>query len=394
MNTLAAPTDQRAGVRPISFVLQNGKQFSAPVTLNIRPTDLTRPEPSRITVRQTLGRGVQGWVDNFGEGLPSVTIAGHTGWRTSEANGQDGVASFLKLNELVSHSYHNAKQAAINSGNDPADVKLLFVDMLDGFCWSVAPNQFVLQRSKSQPLLMKYSIQLQAVDTAVDNPIKVLPFAGTVSGGKDALGGAIGKLSDLADGVEKWVGEALAIESAALAPVAAQVKQFVDMSLGVYNEVNRTVLALENGISSAANQLITIASDLSQVGTNIFRTVNAIAGLPAHLKNALGRVAGSYNEMFCIFRNSLRPRPTYDDYTGLNGASNCSSTTGGGPASAYANKNAFALMQPIKGAVQVSSGAMSSISTLNRGDPVLAPIPLGDMGRGIDNITKGIVING
>jgi hypothetical protein len=155
-------------------VLQNGLGFGSPVTLKVRPEDLTRTEPSRVSVHQTLGRVVNGWADNFGEGLPSVTIAGTTGWRTSAASGEDGAQAFETLNRLVVHEYHEAKQAAIDSGMDPATVKLLFVDMLDGFTWNVAPMNFVLRRSKSRPLLFQYNIVLQAISTDIDNPLRIL----------------------------------------------------------------------------------------------------------------------------------------------------------------------------------------------------------------------------
>ena len=112
---MAAPTDQRAGVRPISFLLDAGGSLSDPVMLKVRPEDLTRTEPSRITVHQTLGRDRSGWADNFGAGLPTVTIAGHTGWRDT-GTGEDGVKAFERLNTLVMQSYHAARQAAISVG--------------------------------------------------------------------------------------------------------------------------------------------------------------------------------------------------------------------------------------------------------------------------------------
>ena len=154
------PTSQRSGLRPISFVLDNGGSIGSPVILKVRPEDLTRNEPARATVNQTLGREVSGWVDHFGEGLPSVSISGHTGWRDVAGSGVDGARAFDQLNQLVAHDFPAAKQAAIDRGSDPADVKLLFVDMLDDFAWSVVPTTFTLRRNKSSPLLYRYNISL------------------------------------------------------------------------------------------------------------------------------------------------------------------------------------------------------------------------------------------
>lgn len=385
-----APTDQRAGVRPIAFVLQNGLSFSTPVTLKVRPEDLTRTEPSRIAVHQTLGRVVTGWADNFGEGLPSVNIAGTTGWRTSFASGEDGAQAFETLNQLVAHEYHAAKQTAIDSGMDPARVKLLFVDMLDNFTWNVAPMSFVLRRSRSRPLLFQYNIQLQAISTDIDNPLRILPFAGNLPAGLEALGGAIGRLQSFADSIQGWVAQAVAFKDKLLAPIATRVAAFAHMSTQVFEIVHGTVASVKNGVSSTANSLIRIAGDMATVGINVFRTISSIAGLPAHLKSALGRVAGAYNEVYCIFKNSLRPRETYEDYSDLYGASNCSSTTGGRGPSPYVNSNAFALMQMERGPVAVSSGAYSGIASISRGDPVLAPMPLSELDRQLEQINSGV----
>lgn len=389
------PTDQRAGVRPISFLLDNGGSVGSPVILKIRPEDLTRTEPSRITVHQTLGRdpSPSGWVDNFGEGLPSITISGHTGWRPAGLTAEDGFNAFMQLNRLVAHDYHEAKQAAINRGSDPASVKLLFVDMLDEFSWSVAPTLFVLKRSRSRPLLLQYNISLQAVSTSIDNPLSSSPFFGNVGAGLESMGGVIGFLQSASAQVKGWVSQALAFVQPGLSSIAGVVQKFVNTSSQVFGAVTSTISAVKNGIGQTVNNLVGIAKGVAQTGINIFRTVAAIKSLPGYLKHSLARVAAAYTEAFCILRNSLRPRNTYDDYTGLYGASNCSSTTGGRPASAYVNSNAFALMQPEPQPVDISPRAVSSMSSLNRFDPALAPVPVATMGRYVTDINNGITIN-
>ena len=388
----APPTDQRAGVRPISFLLSTAGVLGTPVTLKIRPTDLTRNEPSRVAVHQTLGRGVQGWADNFGEGLPSVVIAGHTGWRAGGASGLDGAQAFDQLNQLIVHDYHAAKQLAIDTGLDPSMVKLLFIDMLDDFCWSVAPGPFQLRRSKSQPLLYQYNISLQAVSTFVDNPLMVVPFLGNIPAGLGALSSVISRLAAFGASIQGWVSSAVSFVSGALAPIAAIIKKFVDVSTAVMNIVVSTVSAIKNGISRIANNLISLASGIAQVGINIFRTISSIASLPGYLKSALSSVAGAFNEAFCILKNSLRPRKVYDDYDNLYGASNCSSTTGGRSSSIYSGTSALSYMQADTAPVSLNSSAMGSISVLNRSDPVLAPIPLAEVSRHVDNINNGVTV--
>lgn len=383
------PTDQRAGARPISFLLQTGQGFSSPVTLKIRPTDLTRTEPSRVSVHQTLGREVQGWADNFGAGLPSVVIAGHTGWRAGGQSGKDGAAAFEELNKMVHHDYHAAKQRAIDSGTDPATVKLLFIDMLDNFAWNVAPMTFVLRRSRSQPLLFNYNMTLQAISTDVDNPLKIAPLGMSTSAGVAALGGLLDRLESMSASIQGWVLDAIAFKDRALAPLAGAVKRFYDGSLRVFNAVNGAVSSVKTLISSTANSLIRIATDIAGVGINVFRTISSLADLPGYLKSALMRVSGAFNEALCILRNSLKPRKIYEDYDGLYGASNCSSTAGGRQQSTYVNMNAFTLMNE-GSPVIANNAAINAISELNRGDPVFYPIELNTLGGKLDAINDGV----
>lgn len=394
MYTTAVPTDQRAGVRPIQFILDSGGgSFSDPVTLKVRPEDLTRTEPSRLTVHQTLGRGAQGWVDNFGEGLPTVTISGHTGWRAAGYNAQDGVQAFEHLNTLVAHAYHAAKQGAIDTGRDPGSVKLLFVDMLDNFAWSVAPTQFVLRRNKSRPLLMQYNISLQAVSTTIDSQPAIAPFFGSITSGLGALGKVINDLFGFANSIQGWVSSAVSGINGFIAPLASTVRNFAMMSTAVFSAVQTTVSSITNGVRGVANSAIGIARDLASVGVNVMRTISSIAGLPASIKSSLMRVAGAYNEVLCIFSNSLRPRKTYDNYEGLYGASNCSSTTGGRPGSVYLNENVFSMMQPTQSVIEMNTPAMASTAKLARTDPVMAPMPLAELDRHVANIVSGTKVN-
>lgn len=386
------PRNQRSNVRPIAFALDDAGFISTPITLSIQPEDLTRNEPSRSSVHQTLGREVAGWVDNFGEGLPSVTIAGHTGWRYAQGSGMDGAQAFEALNDLVVRQFHAQKQSAIDRGIDPGLVKLLFIDTLDGFAWSVVPTQFVLRRSRSRPLLFQYNISLQAVDTTVDAPAIELPFFGTPSAGASSLSSAVARISAVEGNVENWVSKALGFVDSALSPIAGAIKGFVGTANKVFSAVNTLVKDARNLAKGIGNRLISMASDLASVGRNIFHTLNNIRNLPAALRADLGRVASAFNEVLCIFKNSLRPRKFYEEYTGVYGASGCSSTTGGRQDSPYANLNAFQEMQPVRDIVTIDSRGLSSVTALKRMDPVLAPVPFQEIGRYATNITAGVSV--
>lgn len=386
---MAAPTDQRAGVKPIAFALDYNGQISAPITLQIRPQDMTRTETSRTTVHQTLGRGPNGWADNFGPGMPSVTISGHTGWRTAAGSGMDGVQAFEALNNLVHHGYNDAKQLAVNSGIDPALVKLIFVDTLDGFAWSVAPMQFQLRRSKSSPLLLQYNIVMQAVSTAIDSVPVRMPETGNPSNGLLALSRTITRLERYANNLRReWAIYGEPDEGGGGLLSGTVLGDLID----VVNDAAQAVVDAVDGVadlsSSIAGQLIGFASDLAAVGLNVFRAAQAVYNLPSQIQQQVMSVAAAFNELVCIFANSLRPRPVYQQYNGLYGASNCSSTVGGRPYSPYENLNVFQLITESNGSVSLSSEAMASVTALRTMDPVLAPMPAAELERHIAVIMR------
>lgn len=385
------PTSQKAALRPIAFVLQNGGSFEAPVRLAIRPQELTHTYPSRSTVHQTLGRDVAGWVDDFGQGLPSSTISGHTGWRAPLGLAEDGFQSFMRLKALFTEDFPGAKQDAIEAGQDPSTVKLIFIDMLNDETWSINPGQFQLRRSKSQPLLLQYNIPFQAIDDEIDYQIAAAPFFGSVTGGVLALGTAVSSLTGYAGFIQGWVDQASGLIGSGSA-IGLTVKAFLATSTAVFATVNSLVSTTKNGFNSVANDAISIASDLAGVGVNVMRTVSTISGLPSSLRASLIQVAADYNEVKCIFANSLRPQQTYEDYDSFYGASNCSSTTGGRPAIALAGGGSFALIQPTQRAFSASSAALSSIASIKNSDAVLSPIPLPDIGRHLTTISSGLVL--
>lgn len=368
-----APTDQRAGIRPIVFVLDDGQSLDA-VTLPIRPEDLSRMESARATVHQTLGRDTAGWVDNFGAALPSCTISGNTGWRYAAGIGRDGFQSFEDLNNLVTHKYHAAKQAAIDAGRDPAGVKLLFVDVLDHFAWSVVPMQFVLRRSKSRPLLFQYNITLQAVSTIIDIPDVEIPNYGNNGLGMSALGDATDVIQN--EGGDFGMGSGFG--------------DFLDAVTGVFDAVTAAVNNVANLGAAYVNQLLSLAGDLAKVGVSVFRSVSALLNLPLDIKAKAARVAAAFNTVACIFQNALRPRKPYEEYSGLYGSSNCSSTTGGSPASRFAGQGVFGLVVAGASAVGVTSGALTAINAIKNADPVLAPLPMEEIDRNLSEIVAGV----
>lgn len=374
-------------------MLDNAGVLSAPVILPIRPEDLTKTDPSRVSVHQTLGRDVMGWADNFGAGLPVISIAGTTGWRTSSFSGLDGAGAFNALHKMVTKDYHAAKQSAINRGIDPGRVILIFVDVLDNITYNVAPTSFVLRRSKSRPLLFQYNISLQAVSTSIDRAIPITqPNTGNPANGLVRLNYVVSQLGGILPGLGSLLDTALSFVDSTLGAVASTISTFTSAANSVFAAVGSAITDVKKLSTAVGNKLVGIASSLAQVGLNVFRVVSAIRGIPNDLKSKMAKVAAAFNEVLCIFANALKPRKVYEEYSGLYGASNCSSTTGGSPPSPYANLNVFDAMLPDPPVVQVSGSATSGISALSGMDPVLAPMPMPEIGRQLNGINEGVTV--
>jgi hypothetical protein len=375
---------QKAERRPIAFALENAGSIEDTVYLTIRPEDLTYQEPSRTAVHQTLGRDVLGWIDEFGPGLPSITISGHTGWRTAPETGKDGRDRFEDLHYLVHTQYHNARQIAVNAGLDPSVVKLIFIDTLDQRNWWVTPNQFTLKRSKSRPLLYQYNINLQAVSTSLDVVPPLFPNLGSPSAGLRSLGDLASRLTSLSANIASGFGLVDRLKA-----LVAPVRGFLGNAVSLFRAVTNVARSVKSLATSVAGVFIGVARDVAEVGRNVFQAINTIRGLPFDLKAAITAVGSAFNEAVCIFRNSLRPRQKYEDFTGLYGASTCSSTTFGRQASVFGNTNPFALMAE-KPPVQVTPEAIKGIQDLRQMDPVLRPMTPAEMAPRLSTIAAGV----
>lgn len=387
------PQSQKANARPIAFVLDDRARNDPPIALSmfIRPEDLTRTDPSRMTVQQTLGGG---WADSFGAGLPSLTISGHTGWRQAASSvdqnrSKDGIERFQELKLQVFDKWHERRLAAVRAGQDPDLVKLVFADALDHFAVVVAPNAFVLRRSKSRPLLCQYQISMVVVDQSID-PSRYLLYG---VGGLDADALEAAGLDSLSASIDEIIGYAQNIQNYVDQTLAAPVRQFMGQTQRLYNKVVLAVQSVD-GISSS---LIGVAQMSARAGMNLFRTIGVISNAPGHVKAQLMLVASAYSNIFCVLNNALKGPSIYEDYTPIYGASNCSSTSGGRAASPLAGENPFFTVAPqsqsITSQVSLTPEAQSSLSTLAATDVALSPMPLATLKFHASSLASGMEVS-
>lgn len=394
------PTSQKAGDRPISFVLVDlsiSPAITNTLEMIIRPEELTRTDVTRATVQQTLGGA---WADDFGPGLATINISGHTGWRGGQFSTSDGMDQFAKLKNQVFTEWHSRRNTAVKAGINPAKVGLVFVDALDSTIDLVIPMNFTLRRSKSRPLLMQFAISM----IATKGKIYSSSSSSSSSGMASALSGLTSMLKSITN-IVSAIGNAINfVKSAIVAPVVA----FMNATKAIFNAVSNLVSSAE----SIPLTLLNTAKSTAQAGTSMFATIAAFPGNAPDQMAASMSVSSEYSNILCLLHNAVNQQVVYPDYTPLYGASNCSSTSGGSPESPYANTNPFyavvgapqnapaplaspstiATSNSSAPVVSVSPTAQQSLAQINSSDPVLAPIHSAALGVLAGNIAAGIAI--
>lgn len=397
-----ATPNLKASERPVTFVLHNQATGASPVKLDlvIRPEDLTRTEQSRMSVIQTMGGA---WADVWGPNVPMVNISGTTGW--GAGNRPNGLEHFLKLHNTVFKRWHAERAEALQAGLNPDDVKLIFSDGLDEFTWVVAPQQFVLRRNKARPLLAQYQIALLYLDDGVfDKSLAESDLEALAPKKPEAVKAGLDSLNDSLKSIDKFFQDLDHGIDAALGPIAKAVRTITDVANKALKTVSGAVDAVLKGVTGAIGTVmsnlsktlgpvISVASKLARVAGNVMHIVQGVVSLPSRIKAKLSRVAGAFNNAFCVIRNIFSPRKFLPNYDPLFGSSMCSSTAGGHPISKYNHENPFNdMFQGVSDVVSVSSAAASALNKLAGADTLEKKTPLDELRADISSIASGVKI--
>lgn len=132
-------------------------------TLIINPQELSMQEPTRQTIINTIGGA---YVDDFGRGLPTVTISGHTGWRLKpmpDGTGlQDGWQAFKSLRNNIFRYFTDSKDPIRSFLRNPY-YQLRWYNWAHDEYYLIQPTEFDLQQSVSEPLLYQYTFSFTCV---------------------------------------------------------------------------------------------------------------------------------------------------------------------------------------------------------------------------------------
>ena len=378
----AAPPSQKAGVRPISFSLEEDDAIQASVSLALRPEDFSRSDPSRLTVHHTLGGA---WADNFGPGLPAITLSGHTGWRGGGDG--DGEARWRSLRDTVFTGWHARRRDAVQAGRDPTGIKLIYADALNDFAIEVAPLSITLRRSRSRPLLIQYAISLITLDQNV-NQLRYLQGGAAAgidpaeAGFFDAVLGAIETVTAAVNSARGWVNRNL----------VQPVRAFLSRAARVMN----AVVTLTRSVRALSSEILSIPMMIAQSGMQLFRTIAAVVALPATIMSDVMEVGGAFLSFLCFARRATRNAANWTDFSDFFGASGCSSISGGRPVSPLAGTNPWLALpgeETLAGvAISVSPTAAGAMARLAHSDPVLRPLSEAGLLDAMRDIESGLVV--
>jgi hypothetical protein len=397
----------------ISFVLCDGFGNYDHMTLPINPEELTRTEPSRTAVTQTLDGA---FVDSFGRGLTTLTISGNTGW--GQGARPEGGRQFTILRDNFIHAWHDARQECIDNGDDPNKVRLIFIDALNNkYVADVVPTQFVLRRNKLQPLLLLYNITLQVIAENAENRypelMEKINTSSKIESSFTSMSGSIGDLFG-SDAASRMVARAssvvTAVSSAAsgggliglLDGLSSKIGTLGQSALGTVKSTFWPVMETAAGIiatAKAAGRVLTeaeqaavdVARELAGTATKVFDAVGAVAGLPNDAVAAIMQVKREYSNLGCLLSNGFAnaignataPLLPY-------GASNCSSTAGGSTPSDGSNPFVAPITSDL---ITTTPGAVSAINAINALDPT-QPIDQATLAGLLDIVSAGITVPG
>jgi hypothetical protein len=329
----------------------------------IKPEELSFTEPSRLQVQQTLGGA---WADSFDRGIGFITLAGTTGWRgTATQSGED---MFFGLRETCFQGWHDARTDLAQQGQDPNGVQLYFTDSLDKISVLVAPRSFMMRRSKASPLLMRYQIQLVVLDDA-SAPVNVIDsIMSALSNPLRWLSAVTGLQNALAQ-VQGFFQAATAVFNAATGIITG----FINTGVAIIQGVVGAAIATVGAFSEATVALLNIGVQFSFAAANAFNVLASDVTLIKEIALPFQSLASLFNDAACSMANGFDLIGKFPSMDGFRGASTCSSTGGGDPASPFTLQGVspFAYYIPsIEPSINVTPDSQLAMQALT-GDPLL-----------------------
>lgn len=120
----------------------------------IRPESLSISRPTRGTITHTAKSA---FLDDFGMGIPILSLSGHTGYN-EPLPGFAGLPA-LKVIESLFILYEQSREQLATINADPDLVKLYYFDVLNLQAFSLFPQELTVERMKTRSLLYFYRMR-------------------------------------------------------------------------------------------------------------------------------------------------------------------------------------------------------------------------------------------
>lgn len=288
----------------ITGTVKKDQRFVFPVN----PEEFSVSRNERVQVVQTLG---EPFIDEFGKGMPTLTVRGTTGWRIRPTiENIDGHEAFRRLHRNFIDGYFDQRQAKVGAGLNPDDVMLVVVNNVDDLSYKVVPQNFKLLRSRVKPLLYQYEITFGVLEdlNSIEASKKVEDL---VSKPKSR-----NWLSALTERVTPLVNKLTVFAT----PVCTAVANFIDTSVGILENAKA-------GVGDIANFIHGVSSSIELVLDATRDTQAFINDLPLEAILELNELTSVVGEFNCYLKNGLT-ESWLPDFSGVCGVTDCATTHG------------------------------------------------------------------
>ena len=382
-----AQGDDKGNGKPFTLMMKRGSTILSEYTFLINPETANYGFPSRSTVVQTLGGAT---IDHFGIGVPTITLAGTTGWNVRGSI--DGFKAYKALQAFFElYQSELAKDTSSKALPTRKSYSVIFevdgelsVEYQDGpsdLTYQVHLQDLKINRTKSRPLLFPFTLIMRVLNiderARRDRFITEDPYTKffTQGGLRSLLAARSAEIKDKLSGLEPTRG---------LLPQAFQV--VLDVGNDALDTVDNLTSIGEDSIAMIQDSASFITGNISRVAASVrrvARTLQDFSDLPSNIAtdfiSTINGVIQSFGDIECVLQDftngrNLRPRIRL-----ISGGDACSTILGAETPdirpiqgqNTFEELSSAGVPVEILDSVSLSSSALDSLSLIESVDPVL-----------------------
>lgn len=168
MPTVTSPataTIARATSPYVGFLLTQNGVWISHLILPLNPSTLTFSHPARVTATMTVGGA---YYDDFGFGIPTIQLQGHTGWFSTtdgEFNGTSPLDGPTAYDHLYNDIYLKYFELEGSSNAPNPAVQLEIHCPYENLNYYIKPiTGFTLTRDRTNPMVFQYQVSFTVIN--------------------------------------------------------------------------------------------------------------------------------------------------------------------------------------------------------------------------------------